>query len=1775
MIFPNTNFNRYDPNDGTEAPAKGDFLNHNDLLVTQCACSAPTVTNDTLNFDCFESSFTANLISNDVISNATFSITSSPTKGTATINPNGQLTYNSGDFFCGVDQLTYQVCNDGDVQCCAEGLVFINFSDNVAPVFPNPPLDMTVSCDELPVLATIVANDACSDIQMLQEESIIQGSCANSKIHVRTWTAFDGCGNSTVYTQNITVEDNVPPVINCLETHIVLCESNTNDIIDSGTPFYSDNCSDTSQLTLSFVDGVLQEFTQDKVVGQFIRTWTVTDECGNSTSCEQLIQIIDDVAPILFCPSDVTVNCGEDISSIGTSQIVAFDSCSAVSLSFVDVGSVPAECNFDAVTISRTWIAEDACGNRTECVQEIIVQGSPCAATITREITEYLCEGATVNLKSMMGFDDNATVTVLDENEQLITNPTTFTLPLTGCATGTFEFVFQTFNEAECFTENSKLIIKTIPNLIMTPFVAVDNCSAELIFECPDLYEVTWSNGSNSGMGNTFIATPRQDGVVLFTIKYIDDNLPDSLDLICLTDHYEIAFDCQPDCPTGIQESIQITGCEGDYINLVNELQLNEGDSIVSTSTIDNFQEFELLAVSDSCGVVDSEIALTIYNADGCPIRNVVVGFEVFKNVTGIITHDDDFCTVRLNLDCPELYNVSWEDNNNVVGFGAEYEGAAGTSGFVTFHVNLLDTTSLANVCGNNTFTADYSCQLVCPDAIERNESLTLCAESTVNIFDRIDLTDDKTYVIDNSDIIDGVYQIGNPFGCEIGTKVIDINGFDSNQCLVEIIRVEVEILPAIYVDVSAGEVDQCTLFLSLECPEHYTITWEDDKGKIGEGVIYTAEENTAGYVKFFVEYATDEIILSAEELSCLSQVVEATYNCISDCPETIERNESFTVCAETTINIFDRLDLSDDKHYVIENDDIIDGVYQIRNFFGCEIGVKNHTIKRYDENQCLVEIINVEITVIPAIYGDIVNPSDSICSIDLALECAENYSVTWEDTDGNSGVGLNYTAAENTAGVVKFTVEYLTDAIVLSDNDLICFSRVFEAAFDCTTDCPSPAEEMVELTGCHGDIINLKERFDFSDNLSYTILNNVDNVRIDELILRNDTEDCSLQAYDIVVEVTDENDCIVSILTIIFNVIPYIDGDLIDLPEGCGVELELACPEKFNIIWSDDLGNRGEGLIYEAAAGTTGKVEFEISFKEELVIDHNLVNEPCFTRSFRGDFDCQHTSTCTFEDKGIVFDGSEIAGCNLLIEMSDGTILEPLMLPAGIVLEAGQELLFSYVELTDRVSVCQSGKIVEIICLENTCPEKGTPCTDGDLATINDAHDGNCNCVGESVPEVESEINLRFRPTLDCASNTYCVMIQGKASQTDFSIGTSSIMVNYNEDALEFADYTSAQFDEKETCIGGTSSPWGPHQYDATSVPGKMCLTMILDAEGASCPEITSNKWEDIGQICFDIMDNEALPNIIFDTSKTHFNSSSPNDGTAAIKIGELHEIDTEDALACSANEVAVSNEVALKAFLQGAYKRNKGTMDDMLRKKGFIPLTEPYTGLPSFVHFGEGGGETTTDVVLSMRGDDAIVDWVFIELRSASDAKTIISTRAGLIQRDGDIVDVDGVSNLTFTVPNESYFISIKHRNHLGAMTGTPVDFSTDEPIIVDFSDPEMETFGTNAQTKINEIMALWGGNANPDKHIILAGGGLGLPDRDIIFFDIFLSLWLANPESPITYNSVLHGYYGSDTNLDGKVKYQGPTNDIDGIIFFNVLFHPENTQFRLNFSILEQIP
>lgn len=151
---------------------------------------------------------------------------------------------------------------------------------------------------------------------------------------------------------------------------------------------------------------------------------------------------------------------------------------------------------------------------------------------------------------------------------------------------------------------------------------------------------------------------------------------------------------------------------------------------------------------------------------------------------------------------------------------------------------------------------------------------------------------------------------------------------------------------------------------------------------------------------------------------------------------------------------------------------------------------------------------------------------------------------------------------------------------------------------------------------------------------------------------------------------------------------------------------------------------------------------------------------------------------------------------------------------------------------------------------------------------------------------------------------------------------------------------------------------------------------------------------------------------------------------------------------------------KLSLKVFLEGPYDTTNTVMNDGLRVENLVPTREPYTGL-GYSHGSIGGGESINPFVFSITNNDAPVDWVMVELRTINN-NIVLAARSALLQKDGDIVDLDGRSPLSFPgIASEgSYYVAIRHRNHLGirtlnsvAMSQTPtsLDLTTGTSLVV----------------------------------------------------------------------------------------------------------------------------
>ena len=255
-------------------------------------------------------------------------------------------------------------------------------------------------------------------------------------------------------------------------------------------------------------------------------------------------------------------------------------------------------------------------------------------------------------------------------------------------------------------------------------------------------------------------------------------------------------------------------------------------------------------------------------------------------------------------------------------------------------------------------------------------------------------------------------------------------------------------------------------------------------------------------------------------------------------------------------------------------------------------------------------------------------------------------------------------------------------------------------------------------------------------------------------------------------------------------------------------------------------------------------------------------------------------------------------------------------------------------------------------------------------------------------------------------------------------------------------------------------------------------------------------------------------------------------------------------------------------KVYLSGPWVAATGLMRDDLRGNNLLPTTQPYstTLAPQYVHVNGGGTETVSAAVLGVTGPNAIVDWVFLQLRSAAAPGTVLATRSALLQRDGDVVDTDGQSAVTFPVGPGNYYLSVRHRNHLGVMTDIPLAMSSN-PVVIDFTTPAQGNWGTNAQRLAGgSVRMLWLGDVNKDRRVAYQG-----PANDVSSIGSFV---LTHPQNTVLAPSYAVSEYATqDVDLNGLAVYQGPGNDVT-ILGNTVLSAPGSTGSP-SFVISEQIP
>ncbi len=335
---------------------------------------------------------------------------------------------------CGVsDFLSIWKCLWTVTDACgntSQFLIYMKIVDTQPPVFTLIPPDIHANCGETPDLGYAEAQDACSDVRITLEETVIPGDCYGDYTIARKFTAIDDCNNQISVIQYVHYTDNTPPVLYFVDQNLMQYQDGQTVYLNcSGLDqvrFYTgyevigwDECLDEVHVVYTYEKEEYENCAETGYLYGITGTWTGTDACGNSSQLTLHFKFVDNTPPVLHgVPADACVT-----NLPPPPHVTATDDCDATSVKFSQ--SPPQQCGNGAKYVIRTWTAKDGCGNTTTASQTIVMNDDegpgvsidyPGLSGLNNGdegTIEALCgaEWGLPDIESLIVLDDNCTVT--------------------------------------------------------------------------------------------------------------------------------------------------------------------------------------------------------------------------------------------------------------------------------------------------------------------------------------------------------------------------------------------------------------------------------------------------------------------------------------------------------------------------------------------------------------------------------------------------------------------------------------------------------------------------------------------------------------------------------------------------------------------------------------------------------------------------------------------------------------------------------------------------------------------------------------------------------------------------------------------------------------------------------------------------------------------------------------------------------------------------------------------------------------------------------------------------------------------------------------------------------------------------------------------------------------------------------------------------------------------------------------------------------------------
>ena len=480
-------------------------------------------------------------------------------------------------------------------------------------------------------------SDACSeDVTLIWNDEEISGGCTLPIAQLlRTYTAFDQCGNTANAVQVIQLTDNEAPVWTSLPEDLTIECTDTYEVV---LPTFTDNCATPSLVWSADTLGV-----PDDGFYEVVFTFIASDDCDNVNVHAQTLTVVDSAAPVWTSfPEDQTITCTDPLD---TTFAEAEDGCSQTADVSVDLTWEPGVCEGSGVW-TRTFTATDASGNeaiRSQSI-EVVDVTPPSFLVVPMNVTLECDQPMPDSLATAT--DDCSQVTVTTELDTLAgINGQNFDIVVhfeatDACGNSADTSYVVTFEDTTppAFTfipENFE--VNCSEPLILEEAQANDNCSEEVTIAV-DTDTILGVGQGNYTLVRTFTATDPSSNALT----------SDSVQTIVVVDHVPPAFSfvpaditiaCDQDLPTDLATAEDLCGtvtvevssettlgsATGNYTVVRTFVATDDAGNAVSDSQIVTVQDLTppmfLLAPTDTTVACTEALPVAFVNiTDDCGI---------------------------------------------------------------------------------------------------------------------------------------------------------------------------------------------------------------------------------------------------------------------------------------------------------------------------------------------------------------------------------------------------------------------------------------------------------------------------------------------------------------------------------------------------------------------------------------------------------------------------------------------------------------------------------------------------------------------------------------------------------------------------------------------------------------------------------------------------------------------------------------------------------------------------------------------------------------------------------------------------------------------------------------------------------------------------------------------------------------------------------------------------------------------------------------------------